>query len=528
MKLAQLGSRHMRNLVALAGVSVALYLSRLAAPFVSDDHLIFYRLQQGGVFGFASRPPTAFYRPLISLHYYLDYALWGMNPLLSHLVNVLWHVCVAVLLYFLAIQVLQRWGWRLGVAVHGAFWGALVFVVLPANVEAVAWFAARADIVATAAALCTLLLLMRFLRTGDWLSYLGAVGVFAGGLFCKESLLSFPLIVWLWLRWMGVQKAWRYALPFFGVLVVYWSMRTTAVSGLGAYPEAWATLYQPWLLGINLVAYLGQMAMPAILYGAGRDVWDTFAWVIWLSGAMLMAFAWRTDPVKPPRTVDWRLLGATALLALLPVLIFKPSPFYFLNSRYSYLASAFVAIGAGALIHMAMRRHLWAMIGASLVLFAYVVGTLRQVDAWRIAGTIARSSLMSLRELPADRPLLLLGVPDHYHGAYIWRADLWKAIQLLLPERGAQPIHTASRFTMRLRTDVAIEYADGVARLSSPDDIFLRPEEELKPLGDEPIVLPTRLIIHWSLQQRYQLVGYADGRFVLIEASPATPVSPSP
>ena len=77
---------------------------------------------------------------------------------------------------------------------------ALFFVTLPANVEAVAWFAARADMVATAGALGALLLLMRFHEQGCWRSYAGALVCFAAGLFCKESLLTFPLIAWLWLR----------------------------------------------------------------------------------------------------------------------------------------------------------------------------------------------------------------------------------------------------------------------------------------------------------------------------------------
>ncbi|MCS7272541.1 MAG: hypothetical protein NZ550_00140 [Fimbriimonadales bacterium] len=504
------------NLLVLAVVGLALYQVRLKAPFVADDHSIFYRLQQGGAFGFATRPPTLSYHSLISLQYYLDYALWGMFPLLSHLVNLLWHILCVVLLYFLAVRVLQQWGWRARIAHHAAFLGAFAFVALPANVEAVAWFAARADMVATAAALGTLLLLQHLQQRPNWLAYGGALACFTGGLFCKESLLSFPLVVWLWLRFWGVPRAGWYTAPFVAVLAAYLAIRTATLGGVGSYPQGWETVYKPWQIAINLVAYLVQLAIPATLYGAGRDVWDTFAWVIWIGGALLVALGWRIAPPKPRRFVDWRLLGATVVIALVPVLLFKPSPFYFLNSRYAYLASAFAAIGLGALLHQAMRRWRWSMIGSALVLFAYSAGTVRQADAWRVAGETARSTILSLRQLPADQPLLLLGVPDHYHGAYIWRAGFHDAVRLLLPERASQPIYVASRFTLRTSTEVSIEYAEGVARLTSSEDIFLPLENVATPLRDEPIVLRDRLIIHWSLLQRYQLVGYINGRFVAI------------
>lgn len=87
------------------------------------------------------------------------------------------------------------------------------------------------------------------------------------------------------------------------------------------------------------------------------------------------------------------------------MLIFKPSPFYFLNSRYSYLASAFAAVGGGALLVRLGTSSGWARGAVALLFAAYILGTLRQVDAWRIAGEIAHSSVLSLRDAPAEQPL---------------------------------------------------------------------------------------------------------------------------
>ena len=112
---------------------------------------------------------------------------------------------------------------------------------------------------------------------------------------------------------------------------------------------------------------------------------------------------------------------------------------------------------------------------------------------------------------------MILSVPDHFHGAYIWRSGLHEGVALWLPERANQPLYVASRFTMRLCANTREEYTNGVATLSSPNDIFLPPESVCTPLGDEPIVLPDKIVVHWSLIERHQLLGYEAGRFVARE-----------
>ena len=508
------------SVLTIVGLSLTVYSLRLRGHFVADDHFLFYRLQQGGAFGFATYPPTSFFRPLISLHYYLDYMLWGMNPLASHAVNLLWHIVCGLLVWLLAGRVLARWGWLHTPARGAALVAALLFVALPANVEAVAWFAARADMVATADALGALLLLMRFQERGCWRSYAGALACFAVGLFCKESLLTFPLIAWLWLRHLGAAQAGRLTLPFWGVLVVYWAMRTAAVQGLGAYPDAWATLQRPWLLVMNLLVYLFQMGMPAILYGLGRDPWDTLLWGGWLVGVSLAGWHVQRTPRLRTRPVDWSLLAGLMLLALLPVLIFKPSPLYFLNSRYSYLASAFGMIGVAAmLMQFARPRRLSPVLAtaAALLLLAYTFGGMRQAEAWREAGAIAHSSVLSLRNAPADKPLVILSLPDHFRGAYIWRVSLREGVAVLLPERASQPMYALSRFTMRLRADGRVQYADGVATLSSPDDIFLPPEDLRPPTGHEAMVLPDKVVVPLSVLQQGVVLAYDGGEFRPVE-----------
>ncbi|OYT75781.1 MAG: hypothetical protein CFK49_01220 [Armatimonadetes bacterium JP3_11] len=252
------------------------------------------------------------------------------------------------------------------------------------------------------------------------------------------------------------------------------------------------------------------------MYGLGRDPWDTLLWGMWGVGVGLCIYARRKATPQHTLKVDWYLLTGFTVIALVPVLIFKPSPWYFLNSRYSYLASAFVAVIVGALIARWGQRSRLMGVAWVMVALAYYFGTLRQVDAWREAGMLARKSVLSLANAPVDRPLLILSLPDHFHGAYIWRAGFHEGVAIWLPERASQPMFIASRFTMRLRTDTSVQYANGVATLSSPYDIFLPPEGVRTPAGDELIVLPDKLVIHWSHAQRYTLLRYEAGQFVAL------------
>jgi hypothetical protein len=201
--------------------------------------------------------------------------------------------------------------------------------------------------------------------------------------------------------------------------------------------------------------------------------------------------------------------------------VFKPSPLYFLNSRYSYLASAFGMIGVAAMLMQFARPYRRSSpvltAAAALLLLAYLFGGMRQADAWREAGAIARSSVLSLRNAPADKPLVILSLPDHFHGAYIWRAGFHEGVVLLLPERASQPMYALSRFTMRLRTDGRVQYADGVATLSSPDDIFLSPEGVCAPPTGEPMVLPDKVVVPLSVLQQGVVLRYDEGEFRRVE-----------
>src|SRR5438552_2431040 len=104
-------------------------------------------------------PYFANYSPLHLLSYILDYVFAGLNAFAFHLSSNLWGGFVAGFVFLLALALT---GSRL-VSVAAA----LLFIVHPAHVEAIAWVSSRKDLVPAAFALPSLLPYLRYRQGGS-------------------------------------------------------------------------------------------------------------------------------------------------------------------------------------------------------------------------------------------------------------------------------------------------------------------------------------------------------------------------
>ena len=127
------------------------------------------------------------YIPLTSFSFALEYHFFGYNPFVYHLDNVLLHLLVVVMVFFL--------GQRLGLSREAAGVGALMFGVHPIHVESVAWITERKDVLYAAFYMAALLTYLRYLEEkrsyGLWVTtMLGALSMLA-----KPMALSLPLVL---------------------------------------------------------------------------------------------------------------------------------------------------------------------------------------------------------------------------------------------------------------------------------------------------------------------------------------------
>lgn len=127
------------------------------------------------------------YIPLTSFSFALEHRFFGYNPFVYHLDNVLLHLLVVVMVFFL--------GRKLGLSQAAAGVAALIFGIHPIHVESVAWITERKDVLYAAFYMAALLSYLRYLeeKRGYWLAVTTILGTLS--MLAKPMALSLPLIL---------------------------------------------------------------------------------------------------------------------------------------------------------------------------------------------------------------------------------------------------------------------------------------------------------------------------------------------
>lgn len=190
-------------LIALFVISLGVYFNSLNNEFIGDDGAIILENPLMGSIGNVYKPfiqeywkdiPDAapgagIYRPLVVASFIIEYAFWGPNPLPFRLLNILSHAMVAVVVFFLALTLLEKLlpSSKNRVKISAA--AALIFAVHPSHCEAVNLVVGRADIWATLFILSGFLMYLKGRIFPSVLLYIAA-------LFSKEvSFIFIPLLL---------------------------------------------------------------------------------------------------------------------------------------------------------------------------------------------------------------------------------------------------------------------------------------------------------------------------------------------
>lgn len=196
----------MRTYVALSALCAVGGLAALANGFVWDDHILIgefpARAQLQSVYDLLTQPfwqdehraenRSGYYRPLISLGLLVEHHFFGSNPLGYHLSNLLLHGVCCVLAY----RFVRR---RVGALPAGlSLLSVVPFVMHPSRAESVAWISGRTDVWMT----CLVLLTSELAFRGRRLAVAAAA---AAALFCKETAIVVPLLLWTD-RWAGLTR----------------------------------------------------------------------------------------------------------------------------------------------------------------------------------------------------------------------------------------------------------------------------------------------------------------------------------
>ncbi len=131
-----------------------------------------------------------YYRPIVTLTFFIDKSLFGLDPSLMHLENVLIHLADAILLYYLTLQIIPREARN---SSYVPFVAALCFGLHPLNTESVNWVSGRTDLLAGFFVLSSTLFLIRsHISHRKRYLLLSAVAFFFGMLSKEVAVALFP------------------------------------------------------------------------------------------------------------------------------------------------------------------------------------------------------------------------------------------------------------------------------------------------------------------------------------------------
>ena len=209
-------------LLAVAGLSAALFLPVMGRGFIHDDFIHIYSTAHHSLWeGLTRANGGPFYTPITWLTFKLDWVLWARNPFLMAAGNLLVHIANIMLLYAFALKL---WGSQIA-----ARWAALGFALLfPANTWAVMWISTRAHLLVTFFYLAALVATLWLARAERRRSSAVIVTVLFATLavFSKESGVTSPVAIAITLMYVRRSER-RKMLPLATIIGLFGSLLAT-------------------------------------------------------------------------------------------------------------------------------------------------------------------------------------------------------------------------------------------------------------------------------------------------------------
>lgn len=149
-----------------------------------------------------------YWRPLLLISFAIDYHSFGLNPIGYHVINLLWHILAAWLVYLLFYRLSKR-HWL-------SFWPALIFLVHPLQTEAVTYVSGRADPMSSALVLLSLLAYVLYRQDKKKIFIGSSLVFFIASLLTKEQSIMLPALVFVIEFFFFFDKRkWRESLKIF-------------------------------------------------------------------------------------------------------------------------------------------------------------------------------------------------------------------------------------------------------------------------------------------------------------------------
>jgi tetratricopeptide (TPR) repeat protein len=242
--------------------------------------------------GFSPTGAGNYYRPIVTLTYWLNYMLFGLKPGYYHALNLLVHTANGILLFFIILRISGR--------KELSFFTSALFLTHPIHTASVAWISGRTDLLALMFMLLAYLFFVEArVSKNPWPTSLGILtgSAFLSALLCKEAVLLFPAIMIVsdglgFLSKETGKKKWPLLLPYLSAglaLLFYFGLRSNALhSSLppDLFKEAlsWKAIFH---IPSIVTYYVKAMLYPVVFYLqphwiVSTSLSDFSMWLAWL------------------------------------------------------------------------------------------------------------------------------------------------------------------------------------------------------------------------------------------------------
>lgn len=413
-----------RELATAITVSIVLafafYGRTLTDGMLSDDFVLAERVRLHHYF---VNTGSAFFRPLPLLLWSLVAACTAVPDVWLHGVNISLHGLNGALVFVLAL----RWGCSRPMAVGAA----LLFLVFPGHIEAVAWISGIQDVLMATGTLLFVLSMSAVQQT--WWTRIGSVLALVAALLSKETAVAAVGLAGLTMlqrRETSTRRHWQWWGVASGLAVAFLAWRVVEV------PEATGIIPSLTPFGIKDFA-----AKPLSALGSPWSAADLLAsaFVGVLAAWSLLALALRAATDSSPRRVAFQ---AVCLLAWIMFSVAPLGRYFFvapdlLGGRYLYLPAVGWAI---LLIRLADARFARGSLRAAVSLASLLVlgalygwGTVRHLRPWQEAGLVRDHLLAQIREHTARTACERIAVdriPKSVEGAHVFLNGLPEAVAM--------------------------------------------------------------------------------------------------
>lgn len=436
--------------VVIGLVALLPFVCTLNDPFVSDDWNFLWLADargfsvtemirtntEGGVSGGS-------YRPVVNLFWRGLYQVAGLHPLPYRVATIGFHVANTVLLFFLLKKILKQR--HLPVAIAGL--SAILFAITPSKAE-IAWVSVVNDTLAVLFILLASWTFVTALGKTQWKKYFWhslSVGLALLALATKEFAVLIPIIIFVLSRSEAgsTKTALGHTLPYLGVIGVFFVARYLVIGVLASDYTGKLSLteYQAWRAYISYAVGFFVSGYPRA-YLSSRWLQH----LILFNGVAIIGLAAIGWVLARTRLLKFGLItGGLFVLSAIPVVRFAIE-----NSlrhvseegeRFLYFPSVFLSITLAVLIWSVYQCATSNLAKKSVITIGLILGvgmystlfikTWRWHQAARVAGSLVEQGVALISTKQYDG-YVVIGLPDQYHGAQIFRNAYPLALSLRL------------------------------------------------------------------------------------------------